>query len=564
MADKKVYFRAVDTAALPAQLGSHATSNKILLNFVNFENSAETMHVRVTLPQRGSYGGDRFGPGDTFAAAHRLVTLEASPTAELTVALPAGESVQYILTPPGPAPPYPPAVLQAVPEETQVILTWPACSGATQYEVRQAPAETGPFTTVGRELTATRYVARGLTNGQRYCYVVVAGNVVGRSDPSPLASAVAGVPQAPDKLLATPDDRQVTLGWVSSARAEHYQVRRAAVLPGPYEILAERLTDSTYTDRQLTNGDRYFYTLTAVNSYGPSTPSPAVQATPEAAPAAPLGVSATAGDRRVVLQWTASVGAVSYRVQRAAAAGGPFVILDPDCVGTAFTDDDVVNGQTYRYVVSARKIGPESVNSGESSARPEAGAVPAPWKSADIGKVGRPGTASYHPSAQVFTVQGSGDDMWGPTDGAQFVYVPLTGDGSLSAHVASCDATHPYSKIGVMVRETLDTGAVMALVHLSPNGTGFCFRQTTGGKCDMVGGDAQSWLRIVRQGDTMIGYVSADGKTWRPRGTMKLRAGGTVLIGLAVCGHNNWVLNKVLFDHVALEGPAAAPTAPKP
>lgn len=107
MADKKVYFRAVDTAALPAQLGSHATSNKILLNFVNFENSAETMHVRVTLPQRGSYGGDRFGPGDTFAAAHRLVTLEASPTAELTVALPAGESVQYILTPPGPAPPHP-------------------------------------------------------------------------------------------------------------------------------------------------------------------------------------------------------------------------------------------------------------------------------------------------------------------------------------------------------------------------------------------------------------------------------------------------------------------------
>jgi hypothetical protein len=56
VADKKVYFRAVDTAALPAQLGSHATSHKILLNFVNFENSAETMHVRVTLPQRGSYG----------------------------------------------------------------------------------------------------------------------------------------------------------------------------------------------------------------------------------------------------------------------------------------------------------------------------------------------------------------------------------------------------------------------------------------------------------------------------------------------------------------------------
>ena len=45
---------------------------------------------------------------------------------------------------------------------------------------------------------------------------------------------------------------------------------------------------------------------------------------------------------------------------------------------------------------------------------------------------------------------------------------------------------------------------------------------------------------------------------------MKLRAGRTVLIGLAVCSHNNWVLNKVLFDHVALEGPTATPIAPKP
>jgi hypothetical protein len=41
-----------DTSTIPPQAATGATSNKILLNFVNFENSAQTLDVRVTLPQR--------------------------------------------------------------------------------------------------------------------------------------------------------------------------------------------------------------------------------------------------------------------------------------------------------------------------------------------------------------------------------------------------------------------------------------------------------------------------------------------------------------------------------
>jgi len=95
---KMVYFRAVDTSTLPPQPGSGATSNKILLNFVNFENAPETLDVKVVLPAKGTYHAERVGRGDTWGAAHSDTTLTGTPDVELKEALGPGESVQYILS----------------------------------------------------------------------------------------------------------------------------------------------------------------------------------------------------------------------------------------------------------------------------------------------------------------------------------------------------------------------------------------------------------------------------------------------------------------------------------
>ena len=97
---KHVYFRAVDTAAIAPLPGSHGVSDKLLLNFVNFENTPQEMRVRVTLPTAGRYAAERFGAGATYAEASRREMLTAAPTLDLIVRLPARESVQYILTPP--------------------------------------------------------------------------------------------------------------------------------------------------------------------------------------------------------------------------------------------------------------------------------------------------------------------------------------------------------------------------------------------------------------------------------------------------------------------------------
>ncbi|MDQ0194213.1 carbohydrate-binding domain-containing protein [Paenibacillus wynnii] len=93
---KRAYFRAVDTSALGTSTVG-ASSDKVLLNFVNFENTPLTMKVSVTMPSPGQYAGERFGPGETYAEAHSLVNLTATPDLELEVTLGAGETAQYIL-----------------------------------------------------------------------------------------------------------------------------------------------------------------------------------------------------------------------------------------------------------------------------------------------------------------------------------------------------------------------------------------------------------------------------------------------------------------------------------
>ncbi len=94
---KNVYFRAVDTSTLAPLPGSQGSSNKILLNFVNFENTPQRMKVEVTLPQSGEYQGERIGTGKTYGEATTAVRLSASPTLTLEEELPPRQAVQYIL-----------------------------------------------------------------------------------------------------------------------------------------------------------------------------------------------------------------------------------------------------------------------------------------------------------------------------------------------------------------------------------------------------------------------------------------------------------------------------------
>src|ERR1700691_2565131 len=84
------------------------------------------------------------------------------------------------------------------------------------------------------------------------------------------------------------------------------------------------------------------------------------------APVPPLNLAATGGKQQISLAWTASTGANSYHVKRAATNGGPYTTVASPA-GTSYTDTTVTNGTTYYYVVTAVSASGESANSNQAS-----------------------------------------------------------------------------------------------------------------------------------------------------------------------------------------------------
>lgn len=95
-------------------------------------------------------------------------------------------------------------------------------------------------------------------------------------------------------------------------------------------------------------------------------------------PAAPTGLTATAGVGSISLNWNAVSGATSYNVKRSTVSGGPYTIIASGVGGTSHIDGPLTAGTTFFYVVSAVNGAGESGNSGEAFATTLADVPPTP------------------------------------------------------------------------------------------------------------------------------------------------------------------------------------------
>ncbi|UFS71249.1 Ig-like domain-containing protein [Geomonas sp. RF6] len=181
-------------------------------------------------------------------------------------------------------------------------------------------------------------------------------------------------------------------------------------------------------------------------------------------------------------------------------------------------------------------------------------ALPVPWLTADVGSVGVPGNAEFFNN--IFTLRGSGSDIWGSADAFRFVYRAMTGNGEIIARVMSLQPTHEYAKGGVMMRESLSAGSKHALMNLTPlQRAEFLRRTTTGGtttSSKIFDIAAPYWVRLVRNGSTFTGYISSNGVNWVQVGTSTISMPSTVYVGLVVASHDNTTLCTSTFDHVQM------------
>ncbi len=175
---------------------------------------------------------------------------------------------------------------------------------------------------------------------------------------------------APEKVTAIPGDSEITLNWKSVTKLFDgqpvqmplkYQVFRS-VGGKKFENAGEPLAATQFVDRQVRNGQKYFYTVQSLLVHGDelvsggiskeiaSTP---VDLTP---PLSPQGVTAVWTDGGVKIFWdkSSSLDISGYRVYRRDAEKDSYEFLgDVDPAYTLFVDSQAKNNTRYYWAVTA-------------------------------------------------------------------------------------------------------------------------------------------------------------------------------------------------------------------
>ena len=193
-------------------------------------------------------------------------------------------------------------------------------------------------------------------------------------------------------------------------------------------------------------------------------------------------------------------------------------------------------------------------------------ALPTPWRNRDVGSPVRTGTAASTASG-AFTVTGAGAAIWDNADQFQYVYQPVQGNTEIIARVTSLKVTHEGAKAGVMIRESMNTGARHAsMLATGATGWRFQYRDVPNGlsfNSAGPGGNAPGWVRLVRSGNVFTAYHSTDGRTWSLVGSETISMASSVYVGLAVGSRVSTVTTTGTFTNVAVSvGASGANTSP--
>jgi hypothetical protein len=180
--------------------------------------------------------------------------------------------------------------------------------------------------------------------------------------------------------------------------------------------------------------------------------------------------------------------------------------------------------------------------------------LPAPWQTADIGKVAVAGSAGI--SGGLYTVAGAGK-ISGSADGFRFLYQTMSGNGEIRACVSSVQNTGTGGCMGLMARESLTGGSEYALMGISPDGTfRWQRRSKTGGSTSSttsgVGTPPNAWARLVRTNGIFYGYKSIDGTNWTQVSSRSINMATNIYVGLAVASGTSNVLNSSTFTNVTV------------
>ena len=177
----------------------------------------------------------------------------------------------------------------------------------------------------------------------------------------------------------------------------------------------------------------------------------------------------------------------------------------------------------------------------------------------DIGNIHRPGSCTFEPKGQVYTVAGAGANIWLDHDEFHFVWKRLAGDFIVTAQTAFEGAgKNPHRKLGWMARASLDTDSAHVCTGVHGDGLlSLQFRRTQGTATEEVraaltGADV---IQLERKGATYTMSVARFGEPFVAVQVDDLDLGDEVYVGLFVCSHEDDTTEEATFRNVRIVVP---------
>ncbi len=162
-----------------------------------------------------------------------------------------------------------------------IQLSWEPVANARAYNLKRASAPDGPYELIGSLLTTTAYTDTALTPDHVYYYTLSAVNNSGESaytTPTAVSTLALTQPRTPENAYVSSGDNRATLTWDFQYDAL-YRISRSNEGNGSYEVIADQIDGTRYVDTGVSNGNTYYYIVTAFNDAG-SADTPELKASP--------------------------------------------------------------------------------------------------------------------------------------------------------------------------------------------------------------------------------------------------------------------------------------------
>ncbi len=443
-----------------------------------------------------------------------------------------------------------------------VSLSWDAVSGAAGYSIERSQDGGHSFIPLGSTAFTTSYSDSNPLGSQTYWYRVRATSAGGRSDATAPVE-ITNRPSAVRSLEVTAySTSAIVLDWLDTDGETGFRVERSTDGGANYQTVANVGKNiPSYTSNGLTTGVQYRFRVTPLSSLGDGTPQ-TIDGFTRLATVSGLGISATATS--VTVTWADISGDNGYRIERSTDATTFTSVGTVGANVTSYTQFGLATQTEYYYRVVGINLGTESINPSAvaMAATLPSTPIPAPWLSLDIGTVATQSGASAL-NGSTFKVISGGANIGGSADAFRFTYQQLTGNGAITARVDTLEATGGTSgtgpEIGVMIRESLAAGSRNVSVNVTQN-SGVQMQRRSGTNSSttlpgtLAGLTAPYWVRIVRSGDSLVGYASPDGEVWTQVGSTTLSSlPGTVFIGLGAAAGTTSLLNTSTYTNVSID-----------